>query len=173
MDNSINYDEALLKAIHQNSPAGVSKVISEIPEISPPSIGGMSYLHLAVEFGDEKLVQVLLQGTKIRDDRDAFDQTSSTPLILAVKKGSLPIVEVLLRHGVDVNRHDEATAGNTALRVAVEQCDPLLVKVLLDAGAKPSIAGWMGMNAIDVAEKQFKRDLSSRNKEIVSLLKRR
>src|SRR4051794_28275537 len=49
-----------------------------------------------------------------------FDEFSWTPLMHAVRSGSQDLCKLLLESGADVNAHDEARAGNTALSEAVD-----------------------------------------------------
>mmetsp|Transcript_42671 Transcript_42671/g.96098 ORF Transcript_42671/g.96098 Transcript_42671/m.96098 type:complete len:534 (+) Transcript_42671:108-1709(+) len=75
------------------------------------------------------------------------DARGATPLHVAAREGNLPLVQVLIEHGADVNAQEE-TAGWTALHVAVSRrhtavviqllmTDVVLVDVLDDFGWTP------------------------------------
>jgi ankyrin repeat protein len=60
----------------------------------------MSSLHLAVGFGDARLVEALLdEGAAV----DVFDQTVGTPLCTAVANGFYTVAEALISKGADIN----------------------------------------------------------------------
>ncbi|VDO00832.1 unnamed protein product [Rodentolepis nana] len=52
-----------------------------------------------------------------------------TPLMLAARKANTTVVELLLRHGVDVNAQDDI--GNTALMCAIDCGNLEMVKLLI------------------------------------------
>lgn len=56
-----------------------------------------------------------------------------TTLHLAAMKGYLPIVQMLLERGIDINARDNN--GWTALHLAAERGQQQVVKLLLDRGA--------------------------------------
>lgn len=57
-----------------------------------------------------------------------------TPLMLAARKSNTTVVELLLRHGADVNTQDDI--GNTALMCAIDCGNLEMVKLLI---ARPEI----------------------------------
>ncbi|HEY8667585.1 MAG TPA: hypothetical protein VIL86_13035, partial [Tepidisphaeraceae bacterium] len=57
----------------------------------------------------------------------------------------------LIRAGANPNAHDERNIGNTPLSDNVGECSYEMAKRLIDAGADPSIRGWMQLNALDRA----------------------
>lgn len=60
----------------------------------------------------------------------------------------------LIEAGANVNAHDERVIGNTPLSDCAGECNYEMAKVLVDAGADPTIRGWMQMNAIDRARER-------------------
>lgn len=106
-------------------------------------------LHLAAQQGDLELVDSLLaKGANI----NAFDELGKTPLHYAVQEERFDVVERLLKAGADVNAHHEPTIGNTPLADVAGHCSLAMAKRLVDAGADPTIAGWMQLTALDRAE---------------------
>lgn len=57
-----------------------------------------------------------------------------TPLMLAARKANTTVVELLIRHGADVNTQDDI--GNTALMCAIDCGNLEMVKLLI---ARPEI----------------------------------
>jgi hypothetical protein len=65
-----------------------------------------------------------------------------SPLMLAIERGSVGAVHLLLDHGADVNfvcMGPGSLRGETALARAVTPGDPALVRLLLDRGADPNV----------------------------------
>ena len=111
-----------------------------------------SSLHRAAEDGHRDLLALLLR----RDfDRylNSFDYISRTPLMCAAEAGSLECARLLLEAGADVNAHDEARSGDSALRMAVKKKQPQMVRLLLDHRADPDLKGWMWITPRMDAEK--------------------
>ena len=109
-------------------------------------------LHFAALEGDvEKVSQLLNEGYQ----PDPFDGLGSTPLHYAAKRGHLDVMRLLLAAGADVNAHDESVIGNTALG-DVASCTIEVANMLVDAGADPTIPGWMQLTALDKARERKK-----------------
>ena len=103
-------------------------------------------LHFAAGDGDLCRVRELVAaGYPI----NAFDELSWTPLHHAARKEHLAVVRYLIAAGADVNAHEEERIGDTVLREVAESCSLELAKILLDAGADPTIPGWMQLTALD------------------------
>ena len=112
------------------------------------------------------------------ESRNAADES---PLMLASLKGLLPVVVQLIERGADVNKpgwaplHYAATKGHlevmkvllenhayidaaspngsTPLMMAAMYGTPSAVKLLLEAGADPSLKNIQGLTAIDFAQR--------------------
>ena len=106
-------------------------------------------LHYAAEKGDIPAVQALL--TQVYE-LNAFDEISYTPLHYAAVNGHLQIMRMLLAAGADVNAHDEARAGDSPLGAVAGNCTFAVAKVLVDAGADPTLRGGMQICALDRAK---------------------
>ena len=108
-------------------------------------------LHMAAMDGDLSEVNRLLAAGV---SHETFDEIGYTPLHHAVAREDFDIVDCLLRAGADVNAHDERVIGNTPLSAPAERCSLKMAKRLIEAGADPTIRGWMQLNAIDRAARR-------------------
>jgi ankyrin repeat protein len=108
-------------------------------------------LHAAAGEGDLASVRDLLgRGHPV----NAFDFLGKTPLHYAVLGEHFAVVDALLRAGADVNAHDERTIGDTPLGEAAGTCSLRMARLLVEAGADPTIPGWMQVRALDRAEQR-------------------
>ena len=94
-----------------------------------------SLLFEMVKTGDvEAVQQALMSGTNV----DIRDEEGSTLLMLAAHAGNLPMVNVLLEAGADVNAHNErgwAPLINAAYNAEYKRGFAEVVQALIDAGA--------------------------------------
>lgn len=138
---------------------------------------GQSALFLAVRADALNIAQALLDWPGIEaETRNSADES---PLMLASLKGQAKLVQKLVDKGADVNKpgwaplHYAATRGHidvmnilldhhayidasspngsTPLMMAAMYGTPSAVKLLLEAGADPSIKNSLGLTAIDFA----------------------
>lgn len=102
-------------------------------------------LHRAVQ-GDtrEHVAQLLAEGLPL----NAFDDEGYTPLHYAVLAGNLPMIRFLLEAGADVNAHHLASIGETPLGAVARNCTYEVARLLVEAGADPTIPGWMQVSAL-------------------------
>lgn len=110
-------------------------------------------LHFAAQDGDVEEVTRLLQNG---EQPNIFDELGKTPLHYAAEGGHLDIMRLLLASGADVNAHDEPSIGNTVLAEVAANCSFDVAKILIDAGADPTIRGWMALTALDKARERKK-----------------
>ncbi len=85
---------------------------------------------------------------------NAFDELGKTPLHYAVLGEHFAVVDYLLRHGADVNAHDERVIGDTPLGEAAGTCSLRMARLLVAAGADPTAQGWMRLSALDRAKQR-------------------
>ena len=91
-----------------------------------------SSLLAAVEAGDAKLANLLLQARVYSGQRDAG---GNSPLHVALERGHVGIADSLIAHGADL--HVANPAGVTPVSLAVYKGETALADRLLDAGAPP------------------------------------
>jgi uncharacterized protein len=96
-------------------------------------------LHLAARRGDTAAVVHLLGSGPPGVTPTAIDEQDAgpngwTPLLHAIHKGQLPVVQLLLARGADPNR--EAANGTTPLNLAASQGELAIVRTLIAAGAR-------------------------------------
>jgi ankyrin repeat protein len=106
-------------------------------------------LHFAAGHGDLQRVQQLL--TAGADINGFDDDMGWTPLHYAVVAEQYEVAKYLIEHGADVNAHHEARIGNTPLAEIADRCSLRIARLLVDAGADPTIPGWMQLTALDRA----------------------
>jgi len=120
-------------------------------------------LHRAAADGDMALAQSLIkEGVPL----NLFDDIGYAPLHYAAKYEDHAMVKLLLDAGADINAREEETNSNTAVSVAASDASPEMVKLLLQRGADPTITGWMGMDANDVA-RQRRDEAAPRTREVL------
>lgn len=110
-------------------------------------------LHFASQDGNlEKVKELLTEGYS----PNAFDDLSKTPLHYAAEKEHIEVMRVLINACADVNAHEEAKIGNTPLGEVAGHCSYEVAKLLLEAGADPTIPGWMQLTALDTSKKRLR-----------------
>lgn len=112
-------------------------------------------LHNAAMVGRLQEVRRLIRAGQ---NLNQFDEFSKTPLHWAADNEHLDVIRELIRSGADVNAIDDEHIGNTPLAQVAGRCSLELAKVLLDAGADPTIRGWMNMDAIARAKSRTDRE---------------
>jgi ankyrin repeat protein len=110
-------------------------------------------LHFAAGKGDLSRVKQLVEsGHNIKE----FDEIGYTPLHHAAKGEFFALTTYLLSVGADIDVHDEEHIGETPLGAVAASCSYEMAKLLVDAGANPTIAGWMGLTALYHAKERKK-----------------
>ncbi len=90
-------------------------------------------------------------------DPNAIDEDLSfTSLHSAADAGHIDVVKFLLSAGADVNAHCEEKIGETPLGQVSSNCSFEMAETLIDAGADPTIPGWMQLTALDRARERKK-----------------
>ena len=112
-------------------------------------------LHQAASDGNLDEIRRLLQSDHIKLI-NVFDEMSLTPLMCAARGGHVEAVKLLIAAGADVNAYDASRIGNTALNEVAGDGAFEMIEVLLEAGADPTIRGWMNLNALDRARSRIR-----------------
>ena len=115
-----------------------------------PIVLSMTALHLACRKGHTRVVHLLLERGA---DPTIFTDPGLTPLMEACKTGSVGCVRRMLSHDVAKTTIDyQSDQGLTALHLASSGGYGEVVKVLLEAGANPTLRYQDSDTAIAMAE---------------------
>ena len=176
--------EDFFAAIKKDDAATVSSLLKRGFDPNTRDEKGLHGLHLALQEPSLKVAAILMDWDKTTvESRNAVDES---PLMLASLKGLLPVVLKLIERGADVNKpgwaplHYAATKGHlevmdvllknhayidaaspngsTPLMMAAMYGTPSAVKLLLEAGADPSLKNVQGLTAIDFAQRDKRLD---------------
>lgn len=176
--------EDFFTAIRKDDAATVSNLLKRGFDANTRDEKGLHGLHLALQEPSLKVASVLMDWDKTTvESRNAADES---PLMLASLKGLLPVVVKLIDRGADVNKpgwaplHYAATKGHldvmnlllekhayidaaspngsTPLMMAAMYGTPAAVKLLLEAGADPTLKNIQGLTAIDFAQRDKRID---------------
>jgi ankyrin repeat protein len=176
--------EDYFSAIVQDNASAVQSLLTRGFDANTLDPKGMHGLFLAIREPSPKVADVLIQWPKTNVEfRTAKDES---PLMMAALKGQLELVKKLVDRGADVNKtgwtplHYAATGGHleimrvlldryayidaespngtTPLMMAAQYGSAAAVKLLLEAGADPTLRNRLGLNAIDFASKANRQE---------------
>lgn len=171
--------EDFFRAVKQDEEGQVTALLKRGFDANTSDPAGVPGLMLALKESAFKVANVLLNHPKIKVEvRSAADES---PLMLAALKGELALCQRMIRKGADVNKpgwtplHYAATSGHlevmrllldehayidaaspnntTPLMMAAHYGTPAAVKLLLEAGADPTLRNDPGLTAIDFAHR--------------------
>jgi ankyrin repeat protein len=174
--NAGSFDDFFL-AITQDNAAAIHTLLARGFDPNTVDSAGNSGLLLAIKASSLKVATELVNSPSIKiESRNAADES---PLMLAALRGELPLAQVLIKKGADVNKpgwaplHYAATNGHvevmkllleenayidaaspngtTPLMMAARYGSESAVKLLLEAGADPVLKNSQGLNALDFA----------------------
>lgn len=127
---------------------------------------GHTSVHSAAENGNREIMELLLSAGG-KSVLNKFDYSYRTPLMWAAEKGELEVVRMLIDAGADVNAFDEIHAGTNALLEAVKRGGSYeMVALLVNAGADPTIPGFMGITALSEARRCVKFSTPSKEEAL-------
>jgi ankyrin repeat protein len=112
-------------------------------------------LHSAAHQGNLARVQELVTGGA---HLDVFDEGGKTPLHYAAENDFIDVVRYLIEAGANVNAHEPRVIGDTTLGAIAGNCSLEMAKLLIAAGADPTIRGWMQLCALDKAKERKRGD---------------
>jgi uncharacterized protein len=176
--------EDFFAAIKKDDATAVAALLKRGFDANTRDEKGLHGLHLALQEPSLKVAAVLMDWQKTTvESRNSADES---PLMLASLKGLLPVVVKLIERGADVNKpgwaplHYAATKGHlevinvllenhayidaaspngsTPLMMAAMYGTPSAVKLLLEAGADPSLKNTQGLTAIEFAQRSTRLD---------------
>ena len=118
--------------------------------------GGIKPLHLLIKRPGEatQILEYLLDHTACHTCLNQYDG-EHTPLMLATQEGKTGLARVMIEHNAEINLKS-TFFRRTALMIAVIHENLSLVKLLLDAGAKPGFQDLYGKTAEDLANEPIK-----------------
>lgn len=144
----------IMYAALSGDPDAVDLLLRHGANVNAVAVNGWTALMVAAAKGYVDVVELLLARGASPDQADVY---SWTPLMRAVNEDRPRIVRALLDKGrADVNRPGEN--GLTALHLAVLKKDPVVVRLLMAAGADPDITDDTGRTPVDFAKEN--NDLS-------------
>lgn len=98
---------------------------------------GRSTAEIAIEADSAEIVEALLEGGTDFNVKDTYGNSMALRTVESGSESMYEIVAAFGRHGVNMNL---GTESQTPLYYAVEQNDIKMVRLLLEAGADPSLA---------------------------------
>ncbi len=113
--------------------------------------GGDSPLHVATHFGYLDVIQLLVEHGGYEKSLASYDECSRMPLHWACLNGHYEAAKYLISLGADINANEEEQIGETPLGDCADSCTASMARLLLEAGADPTISGWMQLTAYDLA----------------------
>jgi ankyrin repeat protein len=111
-------------------------------------------LFAAKDGGLQRVKKLISEGLPL----DLIDEAGKTALHYAAENENLELAKVLIDAGADVNIHDEAGITNTPLADVAATCSLKMATFMINAGADPTIRGWMQLNALDRAKDRKRGD---------------
>ncbi len=132
-------------------------LLSAGAQVAAEAKASSSSLHAAVEDANLPMVNLLLE----HDGAAAlnwFDYVERTPLMIAVEMDSAPLARRLLEAGADVNTHEDARGGDTALHVAARNGTLHMAEILVQAGASPLICAGLTGTPLGLARRRKRGD---------------
>ncbi|MES2177060.1 MAG: ankyrin repeat domain-containing protein [Gemmatimonadota bacterium] len=111
--------------------ATVRKLIAQGERVNVAQGDGMTALHWAADRGDSAMTELLIKAKADVKARTRIGQY--TPLLIASRVGSAPVVRALLSAGSDVNALSES--GATSLHLAAAAGNSVIINALVDRGA--------------------------------------
>jgi len=112
-------------------------------------------LHFATQDGNiARVIELVESGVDI----DAFDDLERTALHYAVEIEHFQIAQYLIENGANVNAQNLDKIGETPLSNVGDKCSLKMAKFLVKHGAIVDAKGWMGLSAINRAQKRKKTE---------------
>lgn len=124
---------------------------------------GMPPLSYAIVIENHYAAELLIDaGANVNIPSSGQHDAHMTPLMTAAREGATEIVSLLIERGACVNQQDQGN-GLTALAYATMHSHEDAVRLLLDAGADPTIRTWDGLTAQSYATTEPIRRMLNQN----------
>lgn len=171
--------EDFFVAVKRDNPAVIVDLVQRGFDVNVRDPGGQHALYLAIRDQATRVVETLLAMPKL--DIEARNSQDESALMMAALKGNLPLVKALIARNADVNKPGwaplhyastnghldvmrlllehhayidaESPNGTTPLMMAAHYGSAAAVKVLLEAGADPTLKNKLDLTAIDFAHR--------------------
>jgi RNA polymerase sigma-70 factor (ECF subfamily) len=163
---------ARLREGMDDMPADVECSLRPDPRSDPSDVIRM---YTAMRSGDLARVAAILDAhpdlVDVREDwtraegfvhRLPWTNGGGTPLLRAVERGDVAMVELLLARGADPNGVCTCEGGESPLWVAVTQRETAIVDELLRHGAAPDTTAFVGVSALEVARRRGYGEIEQR-----------
>ena len=166
-------------AVKRDNPAVIVDLVQRGFDVNVRDPNGQHALYLAIRDQANRVVETLLAMPKL--DIEARNGQDESALMMAALKGNLPLVKTLIARNADVNKPGwaplhyastnghievirvllehhayidaESPNGTTPLMMAAHYGTAAAVKVLLEAGADPTLKNKLDLTAIDFAHR--------------------
>ena len=120
---------------------------------------GASALTVAIDYGQDEVMQILLDHWVYTYGADGRDDHGRTTLMYAASWGNVESMKFLIANGASVGTI--TYVGSTALMFAVGGGHIDAVRLLLDLGEDPSIENTHGYTALSLAEERGYEDIAN------------
>jgi len=137
----------IIQAAYLDSPENVKLLVAHGADPNAQSKQGLTALGIATQYGKNDAAVALLEAGA--DPNRAVGEGGYTPLMLAVANHAEPVVQALLKKGVDVNARN--SGGVTALMIAAANSRADMVEILVRAGANVKVQTERGDTALSIA----------------------
>ncbi|MFB3891975.1 MAG: ankyrin repeat domain-containing protein [Phycisphaerae bacterium] len=128
----IVYTSGLYEAVRNKDVAKAESILQRYPEAIGDYTLDRSLLAWAVDNDDQKMVELLLRhGADVNDGGGG----QPSPLHFAARAGNIPIAEILLKGGADINAEDYVFQKKTPLVYAQDAGKTAMVEFLKSKGA--------------------------------------
>jgi len=144
-------------------------------DVNLKNLNGDSALHIAANSGASVAMCATL--LTFGSDPDLSNKSGMTPLILAVSRGSEPIVILLLQHGADVDLADDMrrTAIMHGCRAVDYPTKYLVLNEMRRQWSNEDLDPWLKeihRDSLETSEKNFRAEIDERSRCIGELLAR-
>lgn len=137
----------LLEAVSSGSLEAIKLLLDHGADIEAEDAVFETALHRAAELKKDSVEivrELFKRGAKVRQTNG-----KASPLHYAAEEGNIPLVELFLSLGYDIDLKNEF--GNTCLHLAVNKQNEKLVDLLLERGAKVNVKMDRGLTPLHVA----------------------